>query len=206
MQSREKLYKSIIKEYEDQNLLLGKLLHEYIAQDLYAIQLTLQRYSIEQGHSLPIDQVKDIINGTIGKVQQMANDLLPVVLRDFGFQRAIEDLFLQYSSTKNEVYVDKAVNNLDFNFQLKLFQLVQFMLRASFITDYECILVIKLVVNKDNLLLEMEGVSENYTKELKNYNKENIRKLQDRVNLFEGTLDINTSSDRNKIVVNVKLN
>ena len=80
------------------------------------------------------------------------------------------------------------------------------MLRASFITDNECILVIKLVVNKDNLLLEMEGVSENYTKELKNYNKENIRKLQDRVNLFEGTLDINTSSDRNKIVVNVKLN
>ncbi|GEM64342.1 hypothetical protein SF1_23240 [Sphingobacterium faecium NBRC 15299] len=206
MRSREKLYKSIIKEYEDQNLLLGKILHEYIAQDLYAIQLTLQRYSIEQGHSLPIDQVKDIINGTIGKVQQMANDLLPVVLRDFGFQRAIEDLFLQYNGIKNEIQVEHSVNSLDFNFQFKLFQLVQFMLKACFITDDTCILVIKLVVNKDNLLLEMEGVSENYIREINNYNKENIKKLQDRVNLFEGTLDINTCSDRNKIVVIVKLN
>lgn len=206
MRSREKLYKSIIKEYEDQNLLLGKILHEYIAQDLYAIQLTLQRYSIEQGHSLPIDQVEDIVNGTIGKVQQMANDLFPIILRDLGFERAVEDLFLHYNAIKNVLLVEDEVNHLDFRDQHKLFQLVQFMLKALFMPHNPCLLVIKLMVNKNMLLLEMGGATENYIREFENCNKEIINKLEERVNLFDGTLDINTSSDSNRVVVIVKLN
>jgi glucose-6-phosphate-specific signal transduction histidine kinase len=205
MRSREKLYKSIIKDYEDQNLMVGKTLHEYIAQDLYAIRLTLYRYSIEHGHSLPVDQVLDIINGTLDKVQQMANALLPAVLRDFGFQRAIKDLFLNYSGFKNDVFVEHVIDDLDFSDQLRIFQLVQYMLKATFIPDDSSILVCKLFIYQSNLLLEIEGISEYYIKAFNNYNKENIKKLQERINILEGTLDINTNIKKSKIVVVVKL-
>lgn len=205
MRSKETLYKSIIKDYENQNLLIGKTLHENIAQDLYAIRLTLQRYSIEQGHEIPIDQVKKILEGTIEKVQQIANDLLPVVLRDFGIQRAIKDLFVYYNGIKNNIIIDKNVNNLDFNDQLSLYQLIQLLVKATVLPDDNSMLVCKLFVNQDKLLLIMQGLSKYYIKEFNNYNQENIKKLQERVNLLEGTLDINTNPQNSEVVVIVKL-
>lgn len=206
MRSREKLLKSIIKDYEDQNIVVGKNLHEYIAQDLYAIRLSLQRYSIENGHSLPVDQVLEILDGTIGKVKQVANDLLPVVLRDFGFQHAVSDLLLQYNAIKNNVVVAKEIAELDYNGQLHLFQLVQLILKATFVEDDSSIMVVKLKVDRDHIMFEMEGVNERYISELNNVKEENIKKLQDRVKLFEGTLNINTNFNKNGIEVIVKLN
>lgn len=205
MRSREKLYKSIIKDYENQNLLIGKTLHECIAQDLYAIRLTLQRYSLEQGHSVPIDQAKEILEGTIDKVQKIANDLLPVVLRDFGIQRAIKDLFFQYNGIKNNIVIDKNVYNLEFTDQLSLYYLAQLIVKATFIPENNSMLVCELFVNQDKLLLIMQGLSKYYIKEFNNYNQENIKKLQQRVNLLEGTLDINVNAQNSEVVVIVKL-
>ncbi|MEN5055558.1 hypothetical protein [Sphingobacterium kitahiroshimense] len=204
MNTREQFYKIVIKEYEKRNLKYGQVLRENIAQDLYAIRLNLQRYSIEEGNSPGLEEMRSMVTETISKVQYLSNVLLNVVLRDFGLKRALEDHFLSVNSN-NEVLVEKEVNSLDFSCQLLIFHMVRYVVTAI-ITDDLPFFGIYLHVEGDNLHLEIIGVNNNYLNKLKQTNSKKIKKLQDRVNLLEGTLAFNTDPQEHKIVVIVKLN
>jgi signal transduction histidine kinase len=204
MNTREQFYKVLIKEYEKRNLKYGQVLRENIAQDLYAIRLNLQRYSIEEGNSAGLEETRNMVTETISKVQYLSNVLLNVVLRDFGLKRALEDHFLNINSN-NEVIVDNKINSLDFSCQLLIFHMVRYVITAI-ITDDLPFFGIYLHVEGDDLHLEILGVNSNNLNKLKQTNSKKIKKLQDRVNLLEGTLAFNTDPQEHKIVVIVKLN
>ncbi|MCS3552798.1 MULTISPECIES: hypothetical protein [unclassified Sphingobacterium] len=204
MNKREQFYKIVIKEYEKRNLKHGQVLRENIAQDLYAIRLNLQRYAIEHGNTAGLEEMRSMVTETISKVQYLSNVLLNVVLRDFGLKRALEDHFLSINNN-NEVIVDKHVNNLDFSCQLLIFHMVRYVISAI-VTEDLPFFGIYLHVEDENLHLEIIGVNNNYLNKLKQTNSKKIKKLQDRVNLLEGTLAFNTDPQEHKIVVIVKLN
>lgn len=204
MNKREQFYKIVIKEYEKRNLKHGQVLRENIAQDLYAIRLNLQRYAIEHGNTAGLEEMRSMVTETISKVQYLSNVLLNVVLRDFGLKRALEDHFLSINNN-NEVIVDKHVNNLDFSCQLLIFHMVRYVI-AAIVTEDLPFFGIYLHVEDENLHLEIIGVNNNYLNKLKQTNSKKIKKLQDRVNLLEGTLAFNTDPQEHKIVVIVKLN
>lgn len=204
MNKREQFYKIVIKEYEKRNLKHGQVLRENIAQDLYAIRLNLQRYAIEHGNTAGLEEMRSMVTETISKVQYLSNVLLNVVLRDFGLKRALEDHFLSINNN-NEVIVDKHVNNLDFSCQLLIFHMVRYVI-AAIVTEDLPFFGIYLHVEDENLHLEIIGVNNNYLNKLKQTNSKKIKKLQDRVNLLEGTLAFNTNPQEHKIVVIVKLN
>lgn len=204
MNNREQFYKIVIKEYEKRNLKYGQVLRENIAQDLYAIRLSLQRYAIEQGNSFGLDDTRNMVTDTISKVQHLSNILLNVVLRDFGLKRALEDHFLGINA-HNDICVDNQVNKLEFSCQLLIFHMVRYVFSAI-VTDELPFLGIHLYADDNNLHLEIHGINNSYIDKLKQSNSKKIKKLQDRVNLLEGTLTFSSDNEGNKIVVIVKLN
>ena len=204
MNKREEFYKIVIKEYEKRNLKYGQVLRENIAQDLYAIRLNLQRYAMEHGNSVELDNTKNMVTDTISKVQHLSNILLNGVLRDFGLKRALEDHFL-VSNPNNDIAVDKQVNDLDFSCQLLIFHMVRYVVSAI-VTHELPFLGIHLYADDHDLYLEVYGLNNNYIDKLKQSNSKKIKKLQNRVNLLEGSLTFASDNQENKIVVIVKLN
>ena len=164
----------------------GQVLRENIAQDLYAIRLNLQRYAMEHGNSIELDTTRSMVTDTISKVQYLSNILLNAVLRDFGLKRALEDHFL-VSNLNNDITVDKQVNELEFSCQLLIFHMVRYVVSAI-VTDEVPFLGIHLSADDQDLYLEIDGINNNYIDKLKKSNSKKIKKLQDRVNLLEGTL------------------
>lgn len=200
------LYRSIINSQETDMLNLGNVLHENVAQELYAIRVSLQRFILTNGRTEEIDAIKKMLNATISEVQLIANHLLPTVLRDFGFAKAIDDLISQQKNKKIKFNnsTDRMVENLSIHYQFHLYRIIQEFLYDA--AHHPEISIINIKIKITNTLVTVE-ISDN--RELHDTSKyweriDQFKSIKNSILYYDGAMDIHNHSKGMDLLVTLK--
>lgn len=199
-------YRAIINSKEIDMLHLGNKLHENVAQELYAIRLLLQRFILINGKIEEIDTIKKMLNGIISEVQQIANHLLPTVLRDLGFTRAVDDLIVQSKSKsiKFNISIDAKIEGLSICFQNNVYQIIkEFLINIAY---YQEISEINLKVKLYDSLVVIE-TRDNRLKgnsiDLQ-INNELVKIIKNSILYYDGLVDIQNHRNGMKLIITLK--
>ncbi len=139
IEHREELLHSTILTQEEERRRIAKDLHDDLGSKLNVLKLNLyqfKKYSDNSPAFLEVmDEVKSLLNTTIGTTRRISHELLPPTLQDFGLPTALEELCDGFSRT-GTIDIDLDLEDSDLrlpevNSELQLFRVVQELINNS---------------------------------------------------------------------------
>jgi len=104
---------AINEAQEEERIRIATDLHDGLGQSLSAISFSLQNLNAkDNSDTIAVGKIQEQINSTIREAKNLAHNLIPIVLKDFGLIVAIENLI----NKANELHEIKfTFNSYDFN-------------------------------------------------------------------------------------------
>jgi len=197
----------LLKTQEAEILKLGAVLHDSIAQELYAIRVSLQRFILNNGRTDEIEAIKKMLNATITDVQHLANHLFPTILRDFGLAKALDDLISQrkYKKEKIIIHIDRYVDKLSTVCHLHLYRIIkEYLYDVSLHTEISSV-VIKMKIMKNNLIMEiLDNRSHNHIINI-NDTQDQYKNIKSSILYFNGLMETQIQATGIKLVITLKI-
>ncbi|MCG6909609.1 MAG: PAS domain S-box protein [Deltaproteobacteria bacterium] len=201
------LNQKLMESQEVERLMIARELHDSFAQELTAANMQCEhllggRYTDDAELKKGLKKVSDILSATISSVRELAYELRPAGLNQFGIVDTIQTYCDDYTKL-NLISVDfKAAGfekiNLDDFTTINLYRLVQEgLLNVKKHADASLIKV-RLVVSGKNILLRIhdDGKGFDVQQRLANLTKEKklgLRSMQERINLLKGFMNIESA-------------
>jgi signal transduction histidine kinase len=118
---------------EEERLRVARELHDGVGQALMGIRLNLDllcnEVPIREGAGLErVKQLKGIIDETANEIRQIASDLRPAVLDDFGFLSALRHYiegFIRRAGITVSLHAPEKIDRWDSNIEATLYRVVQ---------------------------------------------------------------------------------
>ena len=135
---QKEILQSVIQTQEEERMRIAQDLHDDISSKLNVVSLNthlLKTPNLSEAEFAEItDNIVSLTKKALENSRRIAHDLLPPVFEKFGLHAAVEELVLEFSSTKN-VKINYE-NQLDFsdlevNKQLHIFRILQELLNNS---------------------------------------------------------------------------
>lgn len=124
-----KFQRSLIDFQKFETADAGRILHDTIAQELYAIRMGLQSFLLAFGYEEHIQPIKGMLNGVITKTRDLSNNLRPSVLYDLGFTSAIDELVFNLDRRITcKAVIDPRSNTLSNEVHYSAYRIIQEML------------------------------------------------------------------------------
>ncbi len=194
----------LIKAQENERHKIARDLHDHIAQDLSSLKIGMQ--TLFKGHLADDESVSQqttkllqILQRSISEVRNMAYDLRPPGLDQFGLVRTLFTYCEDFAQTNNLKidFIAAGLDDLDLedDIQINLYRLIQEAL-YNIKKHADCKgVTIRLVASSPNLMLRIidDGVGFDYAEWRTKSHKEKRMGLQsmlERVGLLNGTIDI----------------
>ncbi len=204
-EENDAFYRAIIETQEAERDFIGKSLHDSIAQELYAIRINLQRYIMEHGHEEYIMPIKKMLNDTIFNVQNISNDLLPAVLRDMGFQKAVDDMIfrLTRADVRFFVKIDEAVGKETREIQFCAYRVIQELFNNCLRHARAKRINLLVKVSEEALIITVEDNGQGFSRDIESALQmgTGLRNIRNRIALYAGTMDMLSSHKGSRIQV-----
>ncbi len=111
---------------ENEKKRISEVLHNGIAQMLYAIKLNIDQS--QSAFETPLfQQVNQLLNQSIKDIRNISFELAPSILTDFGLAATLEDMATRLSNQQLSVVtkINNIAKTLDFQLQLNIFRIIQ---------------------------------------------------------------------------------
>lgn len=195
------LYRSFYDMYEAELAQVGLSLRDDIAQELYALRVSLQSFILSYGYENEIAVLKKQLNGTIKKVSDLSNDLLPNVFIHMGFLPAMEDMVFAVKRLGYDLRykIDPRMKDKSPEFQFCCYRVVQALLQSWKVntSPYEASLLILVKGNKININLS-ESRS-NPDSGIHYYSEALLHNVRNRIALYDGALEVDRMLDNSQL-------
>ncbi|ERJ57275.1 sensor histidine kinase [Sphingobacterium paucimobilis] len=197
------LYRSFFDMYESELAQIGLTLRDDVAQELYALRVSMQNFIISNGYEDEISALKKRLNDTIRKITTLSNDLLPNVFVHVGFLPAMEDMIFGVKRLGYDLRykIDARIADKSPEFQFCCYRVVQALLQSWKVNarPYEASLTITVKGNKINInLSESRGVGE---ESFQHYPESVLHNVHNRIGLYDGTLEVNRVSESSQVLI-----
>jgi PAS domain S-box-containing protein len=194
----------LIKAQENERHKIARDLHDHIAQDLSSLKIGMQtlfnvHLSDDQDTKEQTGKLLQILQRSISEVRNMAYDLRPPGLDQFGLVRTLYTYCEDFAQTNNLKidFIAAGLEDLDLedDVQINLYRLIQEAL-YNIKKHAKCKgVTMRLVASSPNLMLRIidDGIGFDYPKSRTKSHKEKRMGLQsmlERVGLLNGTIDI----------------
>ncbi len=194
----------LIKAQENERHKIARDLHDHIAQDLSSLKIGMQTlFSVhladEEKVKEQTDKLLEILQRSISEVRNLAYDLRPPGLDQFGLVRTLYTYCEDFSQTNNLKidFIAAGLDDLDLDddIQINLYRLIQEAL-YNIKKHAQCKgATIRLVASSPNLMLRIidDGIGFDYPKwRTKSHNEKRmgLQSMLERVGLLNGTIDI----------------
>mgnify|MGYP000209298634 CR=1 FL=1 len=207
---------ALIEGEENERMRISQELHDGLGQLFTAIKLNLQHLKAGLHEQAPVEQLderlkalEDHIGIAISEVKNISRNLMPDVLRQFGFKPAIEDLVEKWNSTLDNKIVLETID-LDSRFSQEgekaLFRICQELLNNSVRHGKPSKIYLQIINHGDSLVLmaEDDGVGFDPQKTSKGFGLRNIRS---RAAVFDGILEIDSAPGKGTVTtIEIPLN
>lgn len=197
------LYRSFFDMYEADLAQIGLTLRDDVAQELYALRVSMQNFIISNGYEDDISALKKRLNDTIRKITELSNDLLPNVFVHVGFLPAMEDMVFGVKRLGYDLRykIDARIADKSPEFQFCCYRVVQALLQSWKLNarPYEASLIITVKGNKINInLSESRGLGE---EGFQHYPDSVLHNVRNRIGLYDGTLEVNRASESSQVII-----
>ncbi|HZH55143.1 MAG TPA: hypothetical protein VFD72_05790 [Sphingobacteriaceae bacterium] len=137
----------------------GSRLREEIAQELFGIRISLQRFILTRGHEENLTPLKGMIDQVIRQVTEVANELHPSVLAQIGFVQAVDDLIYHSfpRSTKIRCQVDRKIQSTTHCFQLNCYRILQDIFSLLKLYQTSGTMTLKIMVKENDIHISLDG-------------------------------------------------
>jgi PAS domain S-box-containing protein len=197
----------VLKSQEEERKRISRELHDQTVQDLVGLKqrLELSRREMDRDPDqakVYMDQLESLIHKALVDVRRMSNELRPVILEDLGLQAAIEalcdDLSEQITGADIRIGVKGVERQLPTEMELTIYRVIQEALTNihKHAKDANHVYV-NLYYEDWGMLISIEddgpGFQSPDTDELERAGHLGLAGMRERVRLFEGEMDIDTS-------------
>jgi len=212
VQEKSKQMISFIDGQEIERQRLSRELHDGLGQSLIAIKLRLESITHVDMSKIRyvLALVKDLFDKTIDDIRRMSNDLMPVVLNDFGLETAIRTL-CENMEDAARIEVSFSAENIPQKMGKKamtyIYRIIQESLNNT--VKHSCADKAEVELKTDNsnicLMIRDNGVGFN-VKTAHSGNGSGLYNIHERVNILNGTIQIISAPEKGTtIIINIPL-
>lgn len=199
--------RSVIDGQEIERQRLSRELHDGLGQQLIALKLKMEnikRDDQEQAHKI-IMEVKDQVDLTIEEIKRMSNNLMPVVLTEFGIVNAISDLCDNISDTLkiNVKFIKRDVDeNMNKKTKTYIYRITQEALNNAVKYSEAQNLFVYLIQSSEYITLRIhdDGKGFDFKTAIKGPGT-GLKNMQERAGILQGSIDINSKTGEGTLIV-----
>ena len=215
LRRQKEILNAILETQEEERRRIAESLHNGVGQILYATKLSLEvlQSQLAMGGSKVkalSGQISGLLEEAIIETRAVSFELVPVILRDFGLERALLELKQKLSQAPFDLYfhfvgLEKPLKK---EYETAIYRIIQELLN-NVIKHAEATEVhVHLIKSGRKIMITVEdngrGFNQNNPEIL--LNGIGLSSIKNRVKLFNGTLDINSRPGQGTIVeIDLKL-
>jgi len=188
---------------ENEKKRISEVLHNGIAQMLYAIKLNVDQVENTFEPAL-FNQINQLLNESIKDIRNISFELAPSILTDFGLAATLEDMAARLSN--KQLSIQTKVTNiskaLDFQLQLNIFRIVQELVNNSIKHAHANKINIEIIKKNKNITLTVvdDGVGFKADNSLEKPKGIGLSSIKNRLRLYKGTLKIESLPKKGSVV------
>lgn len=198
---------ALIQGQENERTRISRELHDGLGQLFTAIKLNLQSLKSEldpESNESVLERVQtleDNVAVAFGEVKNISRNLMPDVLRQFGLKPAVQDLLTTWDST-NDVKISVEFIDMEHRFSAEiekaLFRMCQELVNNAIRHGKPSHIFVQLINHGKSIVLMVEddGCGFDTRKMFKGFG---LRNIKSRVEVFEGTVDIDSAPNKGTV-------
>ena len=215
------LTQELLKAQELERQRIARELHDNVAQNLGALKLACETL-FDENPEVPaairesVTGLSERLSDAISKVRSMSYNMQPLSLEQLGLAHAVDSYCDDYGEA-NEMAVDCSYAgfeklNLDFDTQINVYRFVQEAMNNVRKHAAASNLTVRLIVSHPDLIIRIEDDGkgfdvQNRMAEALDEKRMGLRSMQERINLLNGSLEIQSQANRGtKIVARIPIN
>jgi len=207
VEEKSKQMISFIDGQEIERQRLSRELHDGLGQSLIAIKLRLESITHVDMSKIRyvLALVKDLFDKTIDDIRRMSNDLMPVVLNDFGLETAIRTLCENIEDV-SRIGISFTAGNIPENLDKKAMTYIYRIIQESLnnIVKHSCADKAEVKLFNDghniNLMIKDNGVGFN-VKTAHSGNGSGLYNIHERVNILHGNIKMVSEPEQGTTII-----
>ncbi|GEM_PF-1819372 len=200
----DELYISFFEMYETELDRIGIVLRDNIAQELYALKISVQNFILTHGFKNEITPIKDVLNRIIKQISDMANEVSPSILTQIGFLPAVDEMVsaIQRLGFPLHYKIDKKLETRNPELQFCCYRVVQALFEAWKKIDIPQKAFLTLSDQGAKIMIEWneEKVADSDL-DIQIIDGFMLQKIKNRIALYSGTLEIIQTSKNKHLIV-----
>lgn len=204
---------SFIDGQEAERQRLSRELHDGLGQSLVAIKMRLETITHVDMSKIRyvLSLVKDMFDRTLDDIRRMSNDLMPVVLNDFGLETALRTLChnVEISSHIPVAFTaEKFPLNLEKKSMTYIYRIVQESLTNIVKHSGAGKAEVSIICNENTLVLNIADNGKGFElSRAHSGNGNGLYNIHERVNILHGRISIVTSpGEGTRMIINIPIN
>jgi signal transduction histidine kinase len=197
------LLKKVIETQEKERERIARDLHDGIGQSLAAIKLhveSLKANSLENNDiSNELDTIPKLLHHAIQDLRQICFNTLPIVLKEHGLIKAIEELQSNIANIDFNVkfFYDDNFPAINKSLEISIFRIVQEFINNSLKHGHATEVKIDLKANQEYIIINLtdNGIGFNIN-DLEIFNGHGLKNIKTRIESFKGDMNINSIIDK----------
>jgi len=208
---KQQLYNSIIDAQEQEKQNIGRLLHDSLAQLLYAARLNLQSFLFQHKESKgQIMPVKKLLNEAIHIIRNISMELVPSVLHDFGLKVAINSMADKISVEEFQIntWVQEQCELLPEGVKLAIYRIVQELLNNCIKHSSANKIEVSVIQEKEKVVIQVNDNGDGFANSIEQGMKQGsgLRGIKSRVQQYGGQVKVSSTKAGVKVKAILKLN
>jgi PAS domain S-box-containing protein len=201
---QKNLTRAILNAQESEQRRISDALHDGVSQLLYGIKMKLPAAP----PNVPGNEIRELLDMAIHEVRNISFELAPSLLKDFGLPTTIDELAKRLS-TPTMFITTRFVgltNRLDLTMETNIFRIIQELINNCMKHAGAELIQVEIRYDKGiDIKIKDNGKGFNTKKQETTPSGAGLSSIRNRVNLYNGTMNI-TSSPGNGTTIKITLN
>ena len=202
---------AILEAQEEERYRISESLHNGVGQLLYAAKLHLERlpqFRDDAAGSEAAKSARELLSEAINETRRVSHELVPVLLSEFGLERALHDLCGMYN--QSALYLNCVVNGLQERLEpymkVALYRICQELINN--IVKHSGATAATLQLNRaadKSILLQVRDNGRGFNRDEVKSGGIGLRMIEDRVKLMNGTITVTAPKTGKGTLVTIKV-
>lgn len=200
---------AMIRGEEDERKRIARDLHDGVGSMLSSLKIRFLKISNspEPAPSVEIENMNNLLNNSITELRQISFNLIPETLLKLGLEHALSDLCHMLETDEVRIYFqsNEIQNDIPENIQIMIYRIVQELLNNALKHSSCTEILVDCSQNQSRFFITVEDNGTGFdTSQINHFTGQGLKNLKNRVELFNGKMDIH-SSQKNSTIFNIEL-
>jgi signal transduction histidine kinase len=210
LEQQQRLLNAILEAQEEERRRISESLHNGVGQILYATKLSLAGVNLDAPAALKpqaaeaLKRTEDLLTEAIVETRRVSHELVPVLLKDFGLQKAIAEFCSRFEQTEIRLECHCFPQRLSAPLEMAVYRISQELLNN--VVKHSGATRASLEVSKDQAFVYLDAQDNGKGMDVGSLDDPGtvkgigLKTIRDRVALLNGTVEVDSSPGKGTLV------